>query len=113
VKAEHLLLAGLVLVFVALAVSTISIIAFCLRLKRYEHGVWIWLGSPQIPRLSKERLRRTTAVLLFLKNRLHHSLRDEKCSKLGDLVVVNNRILLGITALVCAITGYVVLFVNP
>jgi hypothetical protein len=114
VKAEHVLLACLVVLLVTLAVSVVSSIAFFLRLKRYEHHVYLSLGSPLSPRLGYiASLRRSAAILLFLKGKSHHSLLDEKSSRLGDTVVLANRILLGIIVLVCAIAGYIILFVKP
>ena len=115
-KAEHVLLACLVVFLITLAVSVASMIAFYLRLKRCEHDVYLSLGSPLRPMLdaySLERLRRSAAILLFLKNKSHHLLRDERSTRLGDLMVLTNRIFLGATAMVCAITGYIVLFVKP
>jgi hypothetical protein len=114
VKAEHVLLACLVVVSITLAVSAVLSIAFLLRLKRYEHDVYLSLGSPLTPMLGKlANVRRSAKTLLFLKNKAHHSLRDKRSSRLGDIVVLTNRILLGVIALVGVITGYIVLFVKP
>jgi hypothetical protein len=114
VKAEHVLLACLVAVSATLAISVASSIAFLLRLKRYEHDVYLSLGSPLKPRCGQvANLRRSAAVLLFLKNKSHHSLSDERSVRLGDRMVLINRFLLGVIVLVCAITGYVILFVKP
>ena len=113
-KAEHVLLACLIVLVVTLVISMIPSIAFFLRLKRYEHDVYLSLGSPLMPMGGKiSHLRRSAAILLFLKRKLHHSLRDERSSRLGDIVVLTNRILLGIIALVCAVAGYIILFVKP
>jgi len=114
VKAEHVLLACLVIFSITLAVSMVLSIAFLLRLKRYEHDVYLSLGSPLTPMLGKiAHVRRSARTLLFLKNKAHHSLRDKRSSRLGDIVVLSNRILLGIIALVSGVTSYIVLFVKP
>jgi len=114
VKAEHVLLACLVVVSITLAVSVVSGIAFLLRLKRYEHDVYLALGSPLTPILGYvASIRRSGAILLFLKSRSHHSLRDERSVKLGDRMVLTNRVLLGVIVLVCVTSGYVILFVKP
>ena len=113
-KAEHVLLACLIVFFVVVGVSMVSSIAFYLRLKQYENDVYLSLGSPLRPMFGHvAHLRRAAAVLLFLKNKSHRSLRDERCARLGDLFVLTNRVLLGVVALVCAIAGYIVLFVKP
>ena len=113
-KTEYVLLACLVVVSITLAVSAVLSIAFLLRLKRHEHDVYLSLGSPLTPMLGKlAHLRRSAETLLFLKNKAHHSLRDKRSSRLGDIVVLTNRILLGVIALVGVITGYIVLFVKP
>jgi hypothetical protein len=113
VKAEHVLLACLILVTITLAVSAILSIAFSLRLKRYERDVYLSLGSPLTPMLGPAaHRRRSAAILLFLKSKSHHSLRDERSVRLGDRMVLVNRILLGVIVLVCAATGYVILFVK-
>jgi hypothetical protein len=114
VKAEHVLLACLVVFSITLAVSMVLSIAFLLRLKRHEHDVYLSLGSPLTPMLGKfAHVRRSAKTLLFLKSKAHHALRDKRCSRLGDIVVLSNRLLLGIIALVSAITSYIVLFVKP
>jgi len=45
-KAEQVLVVCLVSVGAAFAVAAIVSVAFYVRLKRYEHDVWISLGSP-------------------------------------------------------------------
>ena len=113
VKSEHVLLACLIVLVVTSTASMVSSLAFIFRLKRYEHDVWLSLESPMSSYGTVTRLRQSAAVLRFLKDKSHHSLRDEKSVKLGDLMVLTNRILLGVIVLVCTITGYVVLFVSP
>jgi hypothetical protein len=113
VKAEHVLLACLVVFLVTSIASMVSSIAFILRLKRYDQDVWLSLESPMSAYGTVRRLRQSASVLQFLRNKSHHSLRDEKSVKLGELMVLTNRIFLGVIAMVCAITGYVVLFVQP
>ena len=109
-----MLLACLVVLLVTAAVSMVPTIIFFLRLKRYEHDVYLSLGSPLKPMGGRiAHLHRSAAILLFLKNDSHRSLRDEKSARLGELVVLTNRILLGIIVLVCTITGYIILFVKP
>jgi hypothetical protein len=107
-------MACLVAVTITLVVSAISSIAFLLRLKRYERDVYLSLGSPLTPMLGRAaHCRRSAAVLLFLKTKSHHSLLDERSVRLGDRMVLTNRILLGVIVLVCATTGYVILFIEP
>lgn len=109
-----MLLVCLIVVCIALVVSAVASIAFLLRLKRYEHDVYLSLGSPLKPMLGKlVHLHRSAGVLLFLREKSHYTLRDERSSRLGDIAVLANRILLGVIAVVSAISGYIILFVKP
>jgi len=113
VHAEHVLF-GCLIAFVAIfAAVAVSNTAFFLRLKRYEHDVWLSLGSP-MPTLDRAKgMHQFTAVRAFLKRKEHHLLRDLRSASLGDLVVFTDRGFLVITFLVSAIAGYIVLFVKP
>jgi hypothetical protein len=113
VKAEHVLLACLVITIMAIASSTIASVAFCIRLKRFEHDVWLSIGSP-MPKFGwMEDLSWFTATRLFLKETRHRSLRDQRSSRLGNLVVLTDRALMGVVLLVLPVAGYIIVFVKP
>jgi hypothetical protein len=113
VKAEFVLLACGIGLLIAIAVSTIASVALCFRLKRFEHEVWLSIGSP-MPKFGwMEDLGWFTATRRFLREKGHRSLRDQKSSSLGDLVVLTDRVLLGVALLVLTIAGYIIVFVKP
>jgi hypothetical protein len=113
VKAEFVLVACGIGFLAAIAISMIASLAFCFRLKRFEHDVWLSLGSP-MPKFGwMEDLDWFTATRRFLREKGHRSLRDQKSSSLGELVVLTDRVLWGVVLLVLAIAGYIVLFVKP
>ena len=112
-KAEYVLLACLAVTLVAIAASTIASVAFCIRLKRFEHGVWLSLGSPMPEFGWMSDLTWFATTRIFLREKRHRSLRDRKSTKLGDLVVITDRFLLGVAFVVTATVGYIIAFVKP
>jgi hypothetical protein len=113
VKAELVLLVCAVVLILAIAASMTVSIAFCIRLKRFEHNVWVSIGSP-MPKFGwMADLDWFTVTRRFLKEKGHRSLRDQKSSSLGDLVVLTDRALFGVVLLVGAILGYILAFVEP
>ena len=111
--AEHVLLGCLIAFFATFAAVAVTNVAFFVRLKRYEHDVWLSLGSP-MPTLDRAKgMRQFTEVRTFLKRKEHHLLRDQRSAGLGDLVVLTDRAFLAISFLISAIVGYIVLFVEP
>jgi hypothetical protein len=113
VKAEYVLLACLAVTIVAVAASTIASFAFCIRLKRFEHGVWLSLGSPMPEFGYMADLTWFVTTRRFLREETHRSLRDQKSIKLGELVVFTDRFLLGVAFVVAATVGYIIAFVKP
>jgi hypothetical protein len=113
VKAEHVLVVCLVATVVAFLVAAIASVAFYVRLKRHEHDVWISLGSP-MPSLDRAAAMEWFPLTRkFLREKGHRSLRDQTSSRLGDLVVITDRILLCVALLSCATVGYIAAFVEP
>ena len=112
-KAEHVLLACLVVTLVAIAASTIAGLAFCIRLKRFEQDVWLSIGSPMPKFEWMGDLGWFTATRRFLSENGHRSLRDHKSSNLGQLVVITDRVLMVVIILVLAAVGYILAFVKP
>jgi hypothetical protein len=113
VKAEHVLLVGFIAVLTAFAASTFVMVRFYLRLKRHEYDTWVLLGSP-MPTFDRSKAFDDFAqTRRFLKSGGHRSFRDEKSSRLGDLVMLTDRILIALAVLVSVVTGYIVAFVKP
>ena len=112
-RAEHVLIVCLVAFFIAFAVSTVASVAFYVRLKRHEHDVWISLGSPMPSFDYLSGMNWFGLTRRFLREKGHRSLRDQRSSSLGDLVVLTDRVFLCVIVLACATVGYIVAFVRP
>jgi hypothetical protein len=113
VKAEHVLLACLIATLIAIAASTIVSVAFCIRLKQFEHDVWCTLGSPMPKFEWRGDIGWHAAIRRFVREKRHRSLRDQRSSSLGDLVVLTQRALIGVVVLALAVAGYILAFVKP
>jgi hypothetical protein len=113
VKAQHVLVVCLVAYFTAFAASAIASVAFYVRLKRNEHDVWLSLESPMPSFDYLSGMNWFGKTRRFLKEKRHRSLRDQRSSRLGDLVVLTDKAFLCVVFLACAIVGYIVAFVRP
>ena len=112
-KAEHVLLTCLVAAVIAFGSSAYATVRFCFRLKHYEEDTWRSLGSP-MPTLDRPKaMADFVATRRFIKSGDHRSLRDSKSVRLGELVQLTDRLLLGVAFLASAIAGYIVVFVEP
>ena len=110
-RAEIILLAsaaGFAIVFLLMAAINV---AFYLRLKRFEHDTWVSLGSP-MPVVNLD-MSNFADVRKFLRNGTHKALSDTRAAKLGNLVVIADRVFLGYIAIAAICIGCVVLFVKP
>ena len=112
-KAEHVLLACLVAAVLAFGGSAYATVRFCFRLRRHEQDTWRSLGSP-MPTLDRPKaMADFVATRQFLKSGGHRSLSDGKSARLGDLVRLTDKLLLGVALFASAVVGYVVVFVPP
>jgi hypothetical protein len=110
-SAETVLIAsatGLGVVFLASAISNVW---FYLRLKQHEHEVWVSIGSP-MP-IVNLHLNNFAQVRKFLGERRHKTLQDTKSVRLGNLVVITDRVFLGYIALASLSVFYIIYFVAP
>jgi len=113
VKAEHVLVACLVVVVIAFGSSAFAIVCFYFRLKRHEGETWRQLGSPMITLDRLKAMDDFVATRRFLKSGGHRALHDKTSASLGNLVLFTDRVLLGVAFLAGGIAGYIVMFVEP
>jgi hypothetical protein len=99
--------AFLVTALVYTAVNT----AFFVRLKRHERKTWQSLGSPMTA--TNFDMANFAAVRSFLKSGAHLTLQDSKAARLGNAVLLWDKIFLACIAVVLPVVGYVVVFIEP
>lgn len=110
-RAEHVLLICLcVFASIALVFTAVNT-AFFLRLKRHERKVWKSLGSPMT--VVNIDMSNFAAVRRYLKSGAHQTLQDSRATRLGDAVLLFDKIFLACVAAVSLAVGYVIFFVEP
>jgi hypothetical protein len=97
----------------AFVASAIASAAFYVRLKRYEHEVWVALGSPMPSLDYLAGMNWFGLTRKFLREQGHRSLRDQRSAALGNLVSLTDRVFLWVAFLAFSTVGYIVLFVEP
>jgi hypothetical protein len=111
VSAEVVLIASAAGLSAVFLVAAICNIAFYIRLKRHEHDVWVSLGAP-MPIVNFDTSN-FAQVRRFLGEGRHKELHDSQSARLGNFVLITDRLFLGYVAVAALCDGYVILFVRP